>query len=194
MTRQPSEEWAPAWSPDGTRLAYQTDRHGQSDIYVSDIAEGTEKRLTPFIGNHESPHWSPDLGQIVFDSDLDVEEAVHASINVYLIGVDGSNARRFYPHAESPSWSPAGQTIALNVTRGGRWQIALINTDGSGYRQLTQGSYDARYPAWSPDGRWLAFAGNADGHWNIYAVPVAGGPPVRLTHGAADNTHPAWGR
>ena len=194
VTRQPSEEWAPAWSPDGTRLAYQSDRYGQSDIFVSDIAEGTEKRVTPFIGNHEAPHWSPDGGQIVFDSDLDVEEAVHASINVYLIGVDGSNVRRFYPYAESPSWSPDGQTIALNVTRGGRWQIVLINRDGSGYRQLTQGSYDARYPAWSPDGRWLAFAGNADGHWEIYAVPVTGGPSVRLTYGAADNTHPAWGR
>ena len=194
VTRQPSEEWAPAWSPDGTRLAYQTDRHGQSDIYVTDITEGAEKRLTPFIGNHEAPHWSSDGGQIVFDSDLDVEEAVHASINVYLIGADGSNARRIYPYAESPSWSPVGQSIALNATRGGRWQIALIRTDGSGYRQLTQGTYDARYPAWSPDGRWLTFAGNADGHWDIYAIPVAGGLPVRLTHGAADNTHPAWGR
>ena len=194
VTRQQSEEWAPAWSPDGTRLAYQTDRHGQSDIYASDIAEGAEQRLTPYVGNHEAPHWSPDGEQIVFDSDLDVDEAVHASINIYLIGVDGSKPRRFYPYAESPSWSPDGRTIALNVLRGGRWQIVLISIDGSGYRQLTQGSYDARYPAWSPDGRWLAFAGNADGHWEIYAVAATGGPPIRLTYDAADNTHPAWGR
>jgi TolB protein len=193
-THQPSEEWAPAWSPDGARMVYQTDRHGQSDIYVKPAGGGAETRLTPFTGNHEAPHWSPDGEQIAFDSDLDVEEAIHASINVYLAGVDGGKPRRLYPYAESPSWSPDGRTIALNVTRGGRWQIALIHTDGSGYRQLTQGGFDARYPAWSPDGRWLAFAGNAEGHWEIYAIPAAGGSLIRLTHGLADNTHPAWGQ
>ncbi len=193
VTRQPSEEWAPAWSPDGSRLAYQSDRHGQSDIFVAQPDGSDEMRLTKPGGSNESPHWSPDGRQIVFDSDFDVEEAVHASINVYLMHADGSNARRLYAHAESPAWSPDGKTIAMNVLRGGRWQIATLGLDGSGYRQITTGAYDARYPAWSPDGRWLAFAGNETGHWEIYVIPAAGGRPIRLTHGVADSTHPAWG-
>ncbi|GEM_PF-1519277 len=193
VTRRTSEEWAPAWSPDGSRLAYQSDRHGQSDIFVARPDGSDEVRLTKPNGNNESPSWSPDGRQITFDSDFDVEEAVHASINVYLMHADGSNARRLYAHAESPAWSPDGKTIAMNVLRGGRWQIAALGLDGSGYRQVTTGAYDARYPAWSPDGRWLAFAGNETGHWEIYVIPAAGGRPIRLTHGATDSTHPAWG-
>lgn len=193
VTQRSSEEWAPAWSPDGARLAYQSDRHGQSDIFVARIDGSGEIRLTQPGGSNEAPRWSPDGRQIVFDSDFDVDEAVHASINVYLMNADGSKARRLYPHAESPAWSPDGRTIALNVLRGGRWQIAALNLDGTGYRQLTTGSYDARYPAWSPDGRWLAFAGNEVGHWEIYVIPAAGGRPIPLTRGAGDSTHPAWG-
>ncbi|MCX7668705.1 MAG: DPP IV N-terminal domain-containing protein, partial [Anaerolineae bacterium] len=201
ITQRPSEEWAPAWSPDGTRLAYQSDRNGQSDIYVSPVTAtvtgtiaGREVRLTPWQGNHESPKWSPDGRLIAFDSDLDVDELVHASINLYLMGADGTNPRRIFSHAESPAWSPDGKMLAFNGLRGGRWQIMLMNADGSGYRTLATGAADARYPTWSPDGRWLAFAGNETGHWEIYALPVAGGPAIRLTHGATDSTHPAWGK
>jgi TolB protein len=136
----------------------------------------------------------------VFDSDLDVQEAVHASINVYIMNADGSNPWRLYTHGESPSWSPDGQRIAFTGLRSGRWQVCLINVDGSGYRQVTTGGYDARYPVWSPDGRWLAFAGNRDGHWEIYVVPIdgTGHPgviyPLRVTFsGRADSSYPAWG-
>ncbi len=194
ITRQPSEEWAPAWSPDGRLLAYQTDRHGRSDIYVSAADGGNEVRLTSVEGNHEAPHWSPDGRQIVFDSDLDVGEAVHASINLYFMNADGSNPRRFVSYAESPAWSPDGKTIAFAARRGGHWQVITINTDGTAYRQVTTGAYDARYAAWSPDGRWLAFAGNETGHWELYGVAVAGGKPLRLTFGATDNSYPAWSR
>jgi TolB protein len=194
VTRRPSEEWAPAWSPDGKRLAYQSDRNGQSDIYISAADGSGETRLTPYEGNHESPHWSPDGRQLVFDSDLDVGEAVHASINVYFVNADGSDPRRFFSHGESPTWSPDGKTIAFTAVREGRWQILVLNTDGSGYRQVTTGAYDARYPAWSPDGRWLAFAGNETGHWEIYLMPIADGRPIRLTYGTADSSYPAWNK
>lgn len=201
ITHRPSEEWAPAWSPDGTRLAYQSDRNGQSDIYVSTLTTtitGTlalgEVRLTPWQGNHETPKWSPDGRLIAFDSDLDVDAPVHASINLYLMNADGTSPRRIFSHAESPAWSADDKALAFNGLRGGRWQIMVMNADGSGYRTLATGPADARYPTWSADGRWLAFAGNATGHWEIYAVPTAGGEPIRLTHGAADNTHPAWSK
>jgi TolB protein len=194
VTQQPSEEWSPAWAPDGLRLAYQSDRNGQSDIYVSLTDGSGETRLTPYEGNHEAPDWSPDGKRIVFDSDLDVGEAVHASINLYFMNADGSQPRRFLAHAESPAWSPDGRTIAFTAARDGRWQVFLLGVDGSGYRQLTTGKYDARYPAWSPDGQWLAFAGNEEGHWEIYVVAAAGGRPARLTRSAADSSYPAWGK
>ncbi len=193
LTRLPSEEWAPAWSPDGASLAYQSDRNGQSDIYLARSDGSDEKRLTTDMGNHEAPHWSPDGTRLVFDSDLDVNEAVHASINLYIMQADGRDPRRIFAGAESPAWSPDGQQIAFTPIWGGRWQVVVINADGSGARQLTAGAYDARYPAWSPDGKWIAFAGNESGHWELYVMPAAGGPPQRLTYGAADSSYPAWG-
>jgi Tol biopolymer transport system component len=144
-------------------------------------------------GNHEAPDWSPDGQRFVFDSDLDVAELVHASINLYFMEADGSNHRRFLSGAESPRWSPDGKTIAFNSRRTGYWQVFLVNADGSGLRQLTRGRYDARYPAWSPDGQWIAFAGNEEGHWELYAIPVQGGEPMRLTAGSGDSTYPSWG-
>lgn len=193
VTKHPSEEWAPVWSPDGTLLAYQSDRNGQSDIYVCALDGTGEKRLTPMEGNHEAPSWSPDGKLFVYDSDWDVAEAVSNSINLYTMGADGSNARRIFSNAESPRWSPDGRTIAFTSRRTGYWQVFVINGDGSGFRQLTTGRFDARYPAWSPDGQWIAFAGNEEGHWELYAVPSAGGQPLRLTSGSGDSSYPAWG-
>jgi TolB protein len=193
ITRLPSEEWAPAWSPDGATLIYQSDRNGQSDVYAARPDGSGETRLTTAVGNHEAPHWSPDGKRIVFDSDLDVNEDVHASINLYIMNADGSNPRRIFDGAESPAWSPDGQKIAFTPIWGGRWQVVVINADGTGARQLTVGAYDARYPAWSPDGKWIAFAGNETGHWELYVLPAGGGPPQRLTYGTSDSSYPAWG-
>lgn len=193
VTHLPSEEWAPCWSPDGQRLAYQSDRNGQSDIYVSALGESGETRLTPVTGNHEAPDWSPDGQTIVFDSDQADAGIVSATISLYLMNADGTNHRALLANAESPRWSPDGRMIAFTSRWSGRWQVYLLNADGSGLRQVTRAAWDARYPAWSPDGRWLAFAGNQDGHWELYAIPVAGGEPLRLTSGSGDSTYPTWG-
>ncbi|MDI7274983.1 MAG: DPP IV N-terminal domain-containing protein, partial [Anaerolineae bacterium] len=193
VTHHEAEEWAPCWSPDGQTLAYQSDRNGQSDIYVCALDGSGETRLTPMEGNHEAPDWSPDGRRFVFDSDLDVSQPVHASINLYFMGADGSNPHRFLSGAESPRWSPDGRRVAFTTRRTGHWQVFLVNADGSGLRQLTRGAYDARYPSWSPDGRWIAYAGNEDGHWELYVIAAEGGEPQRLTAGTSDSTYPAWG-
>jgi len=200
VTSLPSEQWAPAWSPGGV-IAYQSDRNGQSDIYVANPDGSGETRLTQWQGNNEAPHWSPDGKQIVFDSDLDVAQPVHASINVYIMNSDGSNPHRIADHGESPIWSPDGGRIAFQGLRGGHWQLCVVNPDGSGYRQLTTGDYDARYAAWSPDGHWLAFAGDRDGHWELFVMPVDAPPPAlagldypaRLTASPGDSSYPSWG-
>lgn len=188
-----SDEWAPCWSPDGTRLVYQSDRNGQSDIYICAPDGSGEKRLTPYEGNHESPHFSPDGKLLVFDSDLDVGQPVHASINLYLMQADGANPRRMFSGGESPTFSPDGRSVAFTSQRGKRWQIYVVGIDGAGLRQITDGSYDARYPTWSPDGQWIAFAGNQVGFWNLYAIPAKGGQPIRLTFDMGDCSYPAWG-
>lgn len=193
VTAAPSEEWAPCWSPDGQRIAYQSDRNGQSDIYVASLDGSGETRLTPVVGNHEAPDWSPDGRTFVFDSDQDTAGEVAASISLYLMNADGTNHRRLYGYAESPRWSPDGRAIAFTSRRAGFWQVYVMNADGTGLRQVTEGAWDHRYPAWSPDGRWLAYAANRHGRWQLYASSVDGRETVCLTSGEGDSSFPSWG-
>ena len=161
VTNQPSEEWLPVWSPDGQRLAYQSDRNGQSDIYVCAVDGSGETRLTNMTGNHEAPHWSPNGRSIIFDSDFSLAGAVSNAISIYQMNADGTQPRQLAAQGEFPRWSPDGARVAY-IIRSGMWQIFTL---GGG--QVTSVPYDARYPAWSPDGRWLAFAGNEQGHWEL---------------------------
>jgi len=193
VTAAPSEEWAPCWAPDGLRIAYQSDRNGQSDIYVAAVDGSGETRLTPMVGNHEAPDWSPDGQTLAFDSDQETAGEVSASISLYLMDADGSNHRRVASYAESPRWSPDGKAIAFTSRRAGYWQVYVMNADGSGLRQVTDGAWDHRYPAWSPDGRWLAFAANRQGRWQLYASAIDGGETLCLTSGPGDSSFPSWG-
>jgi len=184
MLTSTAGDWNPAWSPDGTKLAF--DRRGdpqvQGDIYVIAPDGSGLKRLTSGTFNDIEPAWSPDGSRIVFQRD----GSIHF-VNV----ADGSGLRAltgpgcdFYP-----TWSPDGTRIAFASCRSGTNAIYVMNADGSGVRQLTSDPGSNYFPRWSPDGTKIAFE-----HGPCCGVYVINPDGTGLTQLALHGRTPAWSR
>jgi tol-pal system beta propeller repeat protein TolB len=161
LTNSPGNDYDPVWSPDGSRIAFVSERDDNSEIYVMNADGSGLVRLTTSKGQDADPSWSPDGGKIAFRSERDgVSE-------IYVMNADGSNVVRLTNNDNydgEPEWSPDGAKIAFtresscdyyyyyDCYRG----LFVMNVDGTGVVQLTSDSYDTT-PSWSPDGRWIAF-------------------------------------
>jgi TolB protein len=192
-----ADGFAGRWSPDRSRIVFETTRSGRSEVFVMN-ADGTHR--TRLAAGH-SPAWSPDGGRIAFIS----------GGGLIIMYVDGSD-RRALPtgrEPDSPSWSPDGRVIAftqLNVGRCGlivfdvhcARDIHVLNVDGSGDRAVTQAQGAAAFdsdPVWSPDGRTIAFWRAAFGRFggDLYLVAPDGTGLVQLTATAdVDEGFPVW--
>ena len=159
LTNHPGIDQDPAWSPDGTRIAFTSDRDGPLVIFVMN-ADGSEvRRLTNEPLPSSRPAWSPDGTRIAFVSRLS-----QTRDDVYVIDADGTNRVRLTTHPETdtdPAWSPDGTRIAFSSTRTGDGDIYVMNADGSNVTRLTTHTRWDGQPAWSSDGGKLAFAREA---------------------------------
>jgi TolB protein len=104
VTNHPANEFTPAWSPDGSQIAFESYRDGNSEIYVMDANGSNPVRLTDDPAWDRDPAWSPDGSRIVFQSARDCNG------EIYVMNADGSNPVRLTRDASSdddPAWSPA---------------------------------------------------------------------------------------
>ena len=191
LTDGPGGDMKPAWSPDGRRIAFYSDRDGNEEIYVADADGRNQRRLTFSPGNDSEPSWSPDGSRIVFTSERD------GTLNLWMMRSDGSDQRRFTDYrlgkAAIPAWSPDGRWIAFTSNMRLGWRVSIIDVEGRQERVLANANGDCR-PAWSPDGRSIAFVSmRSDGKGDIWVMDPDGGNPRRVT---TDPTlydyHPAW--
>ena len=186
LTRHPSSDYSPAWSPDGRRIAFASVRDGTWRIYLMN-ADGSDPRpLTPGPWDRD-PAWSPDGSQVLFHRSLDTGSFV------YVVPASGGDQR---PLARSnieirASWSPDGSRIAFTSALDRPWRIVTMNPDGGDPRTVpTEG--EAFAPSWSPDGGRLAFASRKHGNSDIFTVGREGGVETRVTSSAEDELRPSW--
>jgi Tol biopolymer transport system component len=158
-----SDEMWPRFSPDGTRIAYVSNRDGNFNLYVMEADGGSVVQLTDDPAWDSNISWSPDGEWIAFAS------ARTGDGDIYTVRVDGSGLTRLTDAPEyeaSPSWSPDGRQIIFTrrLEIGTEWSFApfIMNADGSGQRNLIAPFWDAdgamvdgRW-VWSPDGSQIA--------------------------------------
>ena len=174
----------PAWSPDGTKVAFISNRDSTSSIYTVN-ADGTNLHLvTDKLSNSFSAAWSPDGKKIAFVVSRFPFGLEKATSDIYVINSDASGLTKLISDSgedRDVTWSPDGKQIAFASNRDpdGRWRIWVMNSDGSNQRKLTDIHdtsnpifYSDMTPSWSPDGTKILFTGSRDfnGTRNCYAV------------------------
>jgi Tol biopolymer transport system component len=178
-----------AWSPDGTRIAFASERDGNSEIYVMNADGSNQVRVTNNPAGDYEPRWSPDGAKFAFLSDRG-----GAGLDIYVMNTDGSNPIRLTNTQDDdfdPAWSPDGTKIAFTRADLNDFEVFMMNADGSNQTNITNRptTIDAS-PAWSPDGSRIAFQG-AGGE--IYLMNPDGTNVLPLTNnGTGSNGGPAW--
>jgi Tol biopolymer transport system component len=185
----PEADTAPAFSPDGERIAFRSERGGVGGIFVMGSTGESVKRLTDFGFD---PAWSPDGKQIVFSSgDGQNPWSRDALAQLWVVASNGVGEIRQLTRegdAVQPSWSPGGRRIAFwGLSAGGQRDIRTIPADSGGSAPNAEARAAASEPVpvavtndaaidwnpvWSPDGRSLYFSSERGGSMNLWRVVI----------------------
>lgn len=148
LTNNPANDDSPAWSPDGTLIAFTSERDGNSEVYVMSRDGTGARRVTQNLGRDDSPSWSPD-GRIAFVNRWSAQDRAGM---ISVVNADGSAATQVTADASCCliSWSPDGKRIAFTSEREGNPEIYVVNSDGTGLENLTKHPSADLSPAWRP--------------------------------------------
>ncbi len=192
LTHADAWDGAPRWSPDGSRIAFGSNRDrdpGQAEIYVMS-ADGTDvTALTQNNASNWSPRWSPDGTRLVFFSDLD------GDLEIFVMDADGSNVMQLTHNGDwdaVPNWSPDGSRIVFQSNRDGDMEIYVMGADGSDVTQLTHNDVADLDADWSPDGSRLAFVSEVEGDRKVHVMDADGSAVTQLSHGSGLDGAPDW--
>ena len=201
LTDDQGDDSDPAWSPDGSKLAFTSRRDAQHDIFVVN-ADGTGlRRITNDALGEEEPTWSPDGNELAFTSFRDGQH------DIFVIYADGTGRMQITNDELKEvelTWSPEGSELAflayLDVRASGNpAHIYTVDFDGSNHTQVTDEPSSHSEPTWSPDGSQIAFVAGGD-DWGLTVMNSDGSeqallyPRIRNDElgGWSDVESPAW--
>lgn len=180
----------PSFSPDGSKIAFMTNRDGNMEIYAVNRDGSGVRRITRHPGNDTSPTWSPAGNQVAFTSDRT------GTPQIYIVDADGvGQPRRVTSEswADRATWSPIFSEIAYAGRTGPGFDIKIVDIASGAIRVVTDGVGSNESPAWAPNGRHLAFASTRAGRTHIFTVARDGNDLRQLTR-QGNNVQPSWSR
>jgi serine/threonine protein kinase len=175
------------------RLAFSSDRDGNPEIYVLNLAGGSPRRLTSNNANDWLPDWSPNGNRIAFTSNRT------GSYDLYVMNGDGGNQTPWVftgAWDEYVRWAPDGQRLSLSTTATTQGvpnsEIFVRLTDGT-LVQVTSSTAEDQFADWSPDGRLIYTEGfKDDSNWDIYIVNADGSNRTLWMGGPTCDVQPTW--
>lgn len=177
LTHNPGADDAPAWSPDGDQIAFQSNRSGSAQVYTMS-ADG--RRLVQRTSDAENswPVWLPDGNSIAFRTTDGQGLWWWRTLDLETGSIQSLTAPSFDFFFQTPAWSPDGKKLAVMSLaeqaqrNDGSSQIHVQNVDSSGNVALTNDIWANINPVWSSDGTRLAFLSERDGVYNTFALYV----------------------
>lgn len=182
-SRQPL--MSPAWSPDGSRLAYVSFERGNSAIYVQNIATGAREVVSANRGINGAPAFSPDGGRLA----LALSNGVNPDIYVLDLGSRKlTQITRHFAIDTEPTWSPDGSSLIFTSDRSGKPQIYEVSAGGGDGNRLTfSGEYNAK-PTVSYDGKKIAMSQGSGNVYHIAVLDRASGTATTISTGSFDES------
>jgi len=197
----------PTLSPDRTRVAFESHRDGNREIYVMGADGSAPTNITQHDAWDSSPAWSPDGRRIAFVSDRNGDRY---NGDIFLMNADGTGVEQltFEPGngAGQLAWSPDGSSIAFVSGRDGPLAIFAIELASGDIRRISNNDLSVSSPSWSPDGAWIAYIESQDEldeSSHVWVMAADGNEARQLTFGnfweqsptwSPDGTHIAFGR